>query len=377
MGCHLTKPWIAVGCTLPLVDKTLDDDEDCEERWCWCLYYHRHMRDMEVVVDPNAPLESKDAVQPDVPRSPPGREVQVGTPALEEDTPKSTASSQITPAEIPQLEEVPEFIRKLAVSIAMASGDAGTPEVAGMPLAEFWRKMVASESSSGKRGGAQGRAEKFLLFRKNYSWPLSVGVHHVETALRSGANVYLPPRWAGDSPLVVFTAQKVNTRLCSMQEHQKLIMFMLEAAFRDSAPGRGGVTIVLDVRLLSNVFWQAAVAGFSDAARAVAMCSALPMKATHVQLIEDEAGAWIANLALELLLKKLSSKMRSRINRGGPQAAIDGLGEENLPDFLGGCRSSAEFSTWLEQLQLTSPSTIADAALPASVRRAQPRDRQG
>jgi len=34
----------------------------------------------------------------------------------------------------------------------------------------------------------------------------------VEAALRSGAIIYLPPRWPGDSHLLVFTAQKLNTR---------------------------------------------------------------------------------------------------------------------------------------------------------------------
>ncbi|CAE6925625.1 unnamed protein product [Symbiodinium natans] len=94
------------------------------------------------------------------------------------------------------------------------------------------------------------------------------------------------------------------------------------------------------------------------------MCSALPMKASHVQLIEDESGARVAHYAVGLLLSRVSSKMRSRVNRGGRQAAIDMLGQEILPDFLGGQRdSAAEFSTWLEKLQLANPLEIANASV--------------
>ncbi|CAJ1340809.1 unnamed protein product [Effrenium voratum] len=99
-----------------------------------------------------------------------------------------------------------------------------------------------------------------------------------------------------------------------MEEYQMLIMFMLETAFRDSNPDQDrGVTVVLDVRHLSSVVWQACLSGFSDMARGIAMCSAaLPMKASQVQLIEDEAGARAAHYAVGLILSKLSSKTRPR-----------------------------------------------------------------
>eukprot|EP00434_Breviolum_minutum_P027535 symbB.v1.2.024355.t1/scaffold2298.1/size82988/5 len=209
------------------------------------------------------------------------------------------------------------------------------------------------------------RAEKLLHFRRRFSWPLSISAQHVEKALRSGANVYLPPRCSGDSPVVLFTAQKVDTNLCTMEEYQMLIMFMLETAFRDSYPDQDrGVILVLDVRHLSSVVWQAFISGLSDMRRGLAMCSASPpMKASHVQLIQDEAGARLAHFSVGLVLSKLSSKMRSRVNRGGPTTALQTLGKETLPDFLGGQRDSVlEFSGWLEQLALADPSQIAASA---------------
>eukprot|EP00913_Durusdinium_trenchii_P012840 g12056.t1 len=292
MGCHVAKYWAAGSCA-PLVDETAE--EDLEERWCCRFFsFHRHhTRDMEVVIEPSSESSHPSHVDP---RSPPGRDVHVGFPVIEE-SPKSTSLSQSR--------------------------------------------------------------------RQRFSWPLSISAHHVDKALRSGANVYLPPRCLGDSPLVIFTAQKVNTRLCTMEEYQMLIMFMLETAFKDSCPDHDrGVTVVLDVRHLSSVVWQAFLSGFSDMARGIAMCSAaLPMKASHVQLIEDEAVARIAHYAIGLVLSKLSSKTRSRVIRGGPDAALQTLGKEILPDFLGGQRNSVgEFSGWLEQLELADACQIAASA---------------
>ncbi|CAJ1434913.1 unnamed protein product, partial [Effrenium voratum] len=287
-------------------------------------------------------------------RSPPGRDVHVGFPHQE--TPKSmlSPSSESESAGPGSSIEVPASLKGLAESIAHSSGHKGEVLVAGMRLEDFWQRLLALESK-GKAGSALSRGEKLLRFRQRYSWPSSISAQRVEKALRSGANVYLPPRWVGDSPVIIFIAQKVNTRLCAMEEYQMLIMFMLETAFRDSNPDQDrGVTVVLDVRHLSSVVWQACLSGFSDMARGIAMCSAaLPMKASQVQLIEDEAGARAAHYAVGLILSKLSSKTRSRVTRGGPQAALEGLGKEMLPDFLGGLRDSkAEFSDWLEQLEL-------------------------
>lgn len=378
MGCHLAKPWATVGCTLPLVEKNVDHDEECEERWCWCLFppYHRHMRDMEVVVDPSAPSE-KEGVHGDISRSPAGRDVHVGFPALPEDTPKSVCSSRAASDSQSNSDDadvhpgadagdVPELIRHLAESIHSATGDDTTLTVAGLPLSEFWAKLLLLESSGGKHGKAVARADKMLRFRQRWSWPLSIGVRQVEAALRSGATIYLPPRWPGDSHLLVFTAQKLNTRLCTMQEYQLLILFMMEAALRDSRPDHPGITIVLDVRLLSSVIWQACLSGWNDMRRGIELCSALPIKAPHVQLIEDEAR-WVATSAVQFFLSKFGSKMRSRVHRGGPQAAIDKLGTEILPDFLGGRRDSmAEFSSWLEKSQLANPVEIASASIRSS-----------
>lgn len=375
MGCHVAKYWVAGSSCAPLVDETAE--EDSEDRWqCCCrlLWFHRHeSRNMEVSIEASDWSSHVDL------RSP-GRNVHVGFPVIEE-SPKSTSSRETrngpgslgSDARIPSPRSnghvVPAPLKGLVDSIAAELG-LKELQVAGLPLDEFWRKLLTLETKGPK--SAFARAEKLLQFRRRFFWPLSISAHHVEKALRSGANVYLPPRCVGDSPFVIFTAQKVDTSLCTMEEYQMLIMFMLETAFRDSYPDQDrGVILVLDVRHLSSVVWQAFISGLSDMRRGVAMCSAaLPMKASHVQLIQDEAGARLAHFSVGLALSKLSSKMRSRVNRGGPEAALEALGKETLPDFLGGQRDSVlEFSEWLEQLQVANPSQIAASACVASAPR--------
>lgn len=374
MGCHVAKYWVAGSSCAPLVDETAE--EESEDRWqCCCrlLWFHRHeSRNMEVSIEPSDWSQSHVDL-----RSPEGRNVHVGFPVIEEESPKST-SSRFRPGSLGSLDAsprsnghvVPAPLKGLVDSIAAELGLKGSLEVAGLPLDEFWRKLLTLETKGLK--SAFARAEKLLQFRRRFFWPLSISAHHVEKALRSGANVYLPPRCVGDSPFVIFTAQKVDTSLCTMEEYQMLIMFMLETAFRDSYPDQDrGVILVLDVRHLSSVVWQAFISGLSDMRRGVAMCSAaLPMKASHVQLIQDEAGARLAHFSVGLALSKLSGKMRSRVNRGGPEAALEALGKETLPDFLGGQRDSVlEFSGWLEQLQVADPSQIAASACVASAPR--------
>lgn len=380
MGSGLAKS-VGGNCEIPLVDFGADDEE-AEERWCCCPFGQRHTRDVEAVPEASkASVEVKESSSNRSggdQRSPVIRDVNLTLSPREESQQSSElflpAASAVPHGEQAveaqaerDAKQVPECVRRWAESAATSSSSSGkdaSPEVAGVPLEVFWQKLQAIDKQGGKDGGALARAEKVLSFRQRFAWPLTIGARHIEKALSSGSQVYLPPRHTGDRPMVIFVAEKLSTRLCTMEEYQKLAMFMLEAAFRDASAERGnGVTIVLDVRRLSSVMWQALLSGFSDVSRGIAMCSgALPVKASHVQLIEDEHDARVARYAVSFLLSKLSSKLRSRVNRGGLDEAVKAIGKETLPLFLGGLRdSTAEFLNWLQQLQ------IADAAAVAAV----------
>eukprot|EP00930_Biecheleria_cincta_P014285 TRINITY_DN12361_c0_g1_i1.p1 TRINITY_DN12361_c0_g1~~TRINITY_DN12361_c0_g1_i1.p1 ORF type:complete len:171 (-),score=22.23 TRINITY_DN12361_c0_g1_i1:126-617(-) len=121
-----------------------------------------------------------------------------------------------------------------------------------------------------------------------------------------------------------------------------------------------GRSLAGDLRRIASSL-QALLSGYTDVKRGIAMASGgFPVKVAHVQLIEDEDGARLARMALGLVISKLSSKLRARVHRGGPRAALDALGGDMLPIFLGGLRDSdSEFSAWLQQLRPTAPQSTA------------------
>ncbi|CAE8601276.1 unnamed protein product, partial [Polarella glacialis] len=91
-----------------------------------------------------------------------------------------------------------------------------------------------------------------------------------------------------------------------------------------------------------------------DVTRGLALVSgAVPVKVSHIQLIEDWDGARIARTAVGLVLARLSGKMRHRVSRGGLQEALDVLGPDAVSSTMGGTRDSeAEFSAWLRQQKI-------------------------
>lgn len=393
-------------CELPLVDAAEETPEDDDRCCCLRVFGCRHTRDVEAVLDVPVKVVSDQVLIPE--RGSPKRDVNVSFPSLKEleakdaaevassaaDSQRSAASDGCFVSNSPasssssalplvaagescssgiamasQAGEAPAAVQALARAAAMAvstacSSSAGSsarsrhPEpldVAGLPLDRFWQKLAAAEAQGGKEGSAMARAEKFLSFRQRFCWPLTISAKQVDQALASGAHVYLPPRRPGEKPLLVFCADKLDTRLCTMEEYQKLTMFMLEAAFRET--DTDGVIIVIDVRALSSALGQALLSGYTDVKRGLAMASGgFPVKVAHVQLIEDEDGARLGRMALGLVISKLSSKLRARVHRGPPSAALEALGDDMLPIFLGGLRDSdSEFSAWLQQLKTTAP----------------------
>eukprot|EP00930_Biecheleria_cincta_P014286 TRINITY_DN12361_c0_g1_i2.p1 TRINITY_DN12361_c0_g1~~TRINITY_DN12361_c0_g1_i2.p1 ORF type:complete len:410 (-),score=89.04 TRINITY_DN12361_c0_g1_i2:126-1355(-) len=403
-------------CELPLVDAAEETPEDDDRCCCLRAFGCRHTRDVEAAGGPEAVLDVPVKVVSDqvlIPeRGSPKRDVNVSFPSLKEieaahaaevessaadtqrsaaseggfasNSPASSSSSAPPPlaagescssgvAVASQAGEAPAAVQAWAraatqAASAACSSSAGSSsqsrhpepwEVAGLPLDRFWQKLADAEARGGKEGSAMARAEKFLSFRQRFCWPLTISAKQVDQALASRAHVYLPPRRPGEKPLLVFCTDKVDTRLCTMEEYQKLTMFMLEAAFRET--DADGVMIVLDVRGLSSALGQALLSGYTDVKRGIAMASGgFPVKVAHVQLIEDEDGARLARMALGLVISKLSSKLRARVHRGGPRAALDALGGDMLPIFLGGLRDSdSEFSAWLQQLRPTAPQSTA------------------
>lgn len=155
MGCHVAKYWVAGSSCAPLVDETAE--EDSEERWqCCCrlLWFHRHeSRNMEVSI------EASEWSQSHVDLRSPGRNVHVGFPAMEEESPKSTSSRDTRPGSLGSDARisprgnghvVPAPLKGLVDSIAAELGLKEKLEVAGLPLDEFWRKLLTLETRGPK-----------------------------------------------------------------------------------------------------------------------------------------------------------------------------------------------------------------------------------
>eukprot|EP00438_Fugacium_kawagutii_P016918 Skav236275 [mRNA] locus=scaffold2289:117005:131835:+ [translate_table: standard] len=179
MGCHVAKYWVATGSSCaPLVDETAEEEseERCSVCCCRWLPFRHESRNMEVSIEPSGSGDWSHSHM-DL-RSFPGRDVHVTFPAIEE-SPKSTSSRSHSAPRGGGSESfdgsghvVPAPLKGLVESIAAELGSKGELQVAGMPLEEFWSKLLTLEFKGPK--GAFARAEKVLQFRRRFSWPLSI-----------------------------------------------------------------------------------------------------------------------------------------------------------------------------------------------------------
>lgn len=284
---------------------------------------------------------------------PPPSEVQRAVAHMsnyDESSPSSSTEPDSDPGSADNVDNSdPSITREVPLAILQAAAAAaaqGRPaSLAGLPPADFWRRL--QEVRSDKPQDHAAWADRLVRFREKYGWPLTICTSDIARALRSGAHQYLPPRAPNSRPLVTFVPKRIDERLCAIEEYQMLATFALEAAFR--ADAAAGAALVVDLRGTATNISRTLFASFADLARGVALISgSVPTRIVHVQLIEDASAGRVARAAVGLLLSRFSAKLRARIHRGGAEAAVEALGAELLPRELGGTRDAeGEWRAWL------------------------------
>jgi len=217
------------------------------------------------------------------------------------------------------------------------------PMVAGLPLPVFWHHMLRVGKASDP---AQGM-ERILNFRRKYNWPLTICLRDIsEMVGGSAALEYVPPRESAGQPTVVFAPRHLNLAKRSMEPYQMLLMFMLEAAFRESVERREegfGLVVIIDLREISSALTRHVLMSFSDVARGVAMCSgSLPMSIAHVHLVEGSSNGGVIKAVVSMFMAPLSSKVLSRISWRSHEALLGAVGPDRLPASLGGARNAGQ-----------------------------------
>lgn len=200
---------------------------------------------------------------------------------------------------------------------------------------------------------AAGTAAGFLRFRRDAGWPLRISAREVEPALRSHLHWLLwPPKlseagtpaWAGSkvegpAACIVFNLARLNPGVCSVEEYQKMSMFLMERATDNPATQRQGIALVVDFRgvQLSHLTRHL---GMDDIRRGVFLWrGAFPCRMRRIWLVDPPAGI---RLLTTSVLQLLSPKVRQRVcvatraSGGLAQLARDLEGVAELPKCLGG-----------------------------------------
>lgn len=218
--------------------------------------------------------------------------------------------------------------------------------LAALPLPVFWQQIQRMS----RKEDAFVILQRMLSFRSKYKWPLTICVAEVSRALRHCVFQYLPPQPPLWHPLLTCVLRNMDTKSCSVEEYQKLAMFMMEAAFRAVAEDARGLVILVDLRGISSSLARSVLTGITDLTRGVAMCSgSLPVCISHVQIIESGSQPVFLKAILSMLLSGLSTKVLSRVSRGDLKAALETVGAQDLPVAFGGDRDAEpEWRAWLE-----------------------------
>jgi len=226
------------------------------------------------------------------------------------------------------------------------------PVVAGLRLQEFWDHL----ERFGKKENAGAILQRMLNFRSKYKWPLTITLADIGSTLMNGPFQYLPPTASDSRPFLVVTPRQMDMAKCPLEQHQKLLMLILEAAFRASAmyaDGGAGLLAVVDLRGTSSSVARNMLASFSDLARSVAMCKgSLPTSISHLHIIEGDNPSSVHKAIVSLLLSNLNAKVQARVSFGNHQAVLEAVGAGMMPKSLGGRRDGdAEWRQWLQGWQ--------------------------
>mmetsp|Transcript_24782 Transcript_24782/g.56019 ORF Transcript_24782/g.56019 Transcript_24782/m.56019 type:complete len:286 (-) Transcript_24782:320-1177(-) len=215
----------------------------------------------------------------------------------------------------------------------------------------FLEKCLVYQSSDPER--AETIIEGFLRFRTEARWSFRIPADEVETALRSGLHWLLWGKSADDAEgpaaCLVFNMAALDCQACSVEEYQKLSMFLMERATDHLAVQRRGVALVVDFRgaQFSKLSAKMHVEDLKRGLRC--WVGSFPCRMRRIWLLGAPSPVrWLTSAMARLL----SPKVRARI-RFAEATALKTVQEDlgdfiDLPPALGG---TAQFD-WDEEVML-------------------------
>jgi len=209
----------------------------------------------------------------------------------------------------------------------------------------------------------------FLHFRISAGWPLRISAREVLPALRTGLHWLLWPASCasrsvvfpavlsmaqeapdscprseleedpGPTACLVFNMSRLDMRICSVEEYQKMSMFLMERATDEAATQQRGIAVVVDFRGVRFSQLTSSLT-LADVRRGVLLWKgAFPCRLRRIWLLDTPRGM---HYLVAGVLQLLSPKLRQRVcmatrNGGGLQRlASDLVPHVQLPACLGG-----------------------------------------
>lgn len=207
----------------------------------------------------------------------------------------------------------------------------------GLALSDsFLRKCLVYQNGCVQR--ASGTAERFIAFRRAERWPFRLMVWDVDVALRTGLHWLLPGVAASDAlPAVclVFNMAALDPSRCSIQQYQKLTLFLMECATDALAVQQRGVALLADFRELNVGRFRRAL-GVEDIKRGLrCWVGSFPCRVRRIWLL---GAPTVVRWLIAAVSNFLSAKVRQRIRM---TENVKDVAEDlglciNLPTSLGG-----------------------------------------
>jgi len=191
----------------------------------------------------------------------------------------------------------------------------------------------------------------FLRFRRAAKWPLRIPTGAVEKVLHTGfhwllrpeAGAQTPADWdssgdGGPAGCLVFNMSRLDPRVCSVQDYQKMSMFLMERATDDLETQQRGIAIVVDFRGM-EFSRLISIVGVDDIRRGVLLWKgAFPCRLRRIWLLAPPSGIRFLTAGI---LQLLSPKVRNRVRIASGAAGLASLNADlgpvvALPESLGG-----------------------------------------
>jgi len=153
-------------------------------------------------------------------------------------------------------------------------------------------------------------AKKFVSFRRGAGWPFQLSAESVCPALSTGMHWLLPNRDSKGRRVLVYNVRFLDTRLCSVENYQKMGCYVLEQAMLEIETADFGVTLVIDLQGV-NPFTLLPSFGLSDLTRGTDMWrDAYPCKLKQIFVINLSAAL---RFALSGIIRVLPQKIQERV----------------------------------------------------------------